>query len=65
MRRAYGFLVAVFLVVAGVFWFINILVSAKVVYGLVVMAPLTMITTGCIWLYVDYVDPAGPFSQAL
>lgn len=56
MRRIVGFLVALGLIVAGLYWTFDILLYAQRVYAKVLLAPVFMITVGCIWLYSDSID---------
>ena len=56
MRRAASLILALALVGAGAYWAIHIWLYAERLYAKVLLAPLFMIVTGCIWLYNDYFD---------
>ena len=60
MRRIISLLLALILVVVGIYWAVHIWMYAEVIYAKALLAPIFMIVIGCIWLYADFIGATPP-----
>jgi len=56
MRRAICLILPLGLVAAGLYWTLHMWLYAGHLYAKVLLAPVSMVVFGCLWLYSDYTD---------